>query len=76
MPEIEIECSCWYDNYKNIQRPNFQIVAFDMLITNRRQNYVMDGKNKSTFHTPYRVTATTFPIIGIILTDIFVCTLA
>jgi hypothetical protein len=46
-----------------------------ILITNRLLDYVMDGKDKSTFHAPYHVTAITFLIIGIIVTGIFVCTL-
>ncbi len=56
--------------YKNIQWPKFQVVVIDMLITNRRLNYLIDGKDKSTFHAPYHVTAITFLIIGIIATSI------
>ncbi|MFL6399924.1 MAG: hypothetical protein ACJ72J_10155 [Nitrososphaeraceae archaeon] len=44
-------------------------------IPNRRLDYVMDGKDKSTFHAPYHVTAITLLIIGIIATGISVCTL-
>jgi hypothetical protein len=54
--------------YKNIQWPKFQVVVIDMLITNRRLNYLIDGKDKPTFHTTYHVTAITFLIIGIIIT--------
>jgi pimeloyl-ACP methyl ester carboxylesterase len=56
--------------YKNIQWPKFQVVVIDMLITNRRLNYLIDGKDKSTFHAPYHVTAITFLLIGIIVTGI------
>jgi alpha/beta hydrolase family protein len=42
-----------------------------MIITNRRLNYLIDGKDKSTFHTSsHHVTAITFLIIGIIATSI------
>ena len=57
--------------YKNIQWPKFQVVVIDMIITNRRLNYLIDGKDKSTFHTSsHHVTAITFLIIGIIATSI------
>jgi hypothetical protein len=61
--------------YKNIQWPKFQVVVIDMLITNRRLNYLIDGKDKPAFHASHHVTAITFLIIGIIATGIFVCTL-
>ena len=62
--------------YKNIQWPIFQVVVIDMLITNRRLNYLIDGKDKSTFHASHHATTITFLIIGIIATGIlFVCTL-
>ena len=35
----------------------------------------MVGKDKSTFHAPYHLTTTTFLMIGVIVTGIFVCTL-
>src|ERR687895_2910870 len=42
-----------------------------MLITNRRLNYLIDGKDKSTFHASHHhVTAITFLLIGIIATSI------
>src|SRR5919109_5353273 len=56
--------------YYKIQWPKFQIVVIDMLITNRRLNYVMDGKDKPAFHASHHVTAITFLIIGIIATSI------
>jgi hypothetical protein len=59
--------------YKNIQWPKFQVVVIDMLITNRRLNYLIDGKDKPAFHASHHVTAITFLIIGIIATGIFVC---
>ena len=47
-----------------------------MLITNRRADSVMVGKDKPTFHASHHVTAITFLIIGIITTSIlFVFTL-
>src|ERR687890_2623761 len=47
-----------------------------MLITNRRLNYLIDGKDKSTFHASHHVTAITFLLIGIITISIlFVFTL-
>ena len=47
-----------------------------MLITNRRLNYLIDGKDKSTFHASHHVIAITFLLIGIITTSIlFVFTL-
>jgi hypothetical protein len=47
-----------------------------MLTTNRRLNYLIDEKDKSTFHASHHVTTITFLIIGIIATGIlFVCTL-
>ncbi|HYX72566.1 MAG TPA: hypothetical protein VE732_07330, partial [Nitrososphaera sp.] len=62
--------------YKNIQWSKFQIVVIDMLITNRRLNYLIDGKDKSTFHASRHMTAITFLLIGIITTSIlFVFTL-
>jgi hypothetical protein len=62
--------------YKNIQWPKFQVVVIDMLITNRRLNYLIDRKDKSTFHASHHVTAITFLLIGIITTSIlFVFTL-
>src|ERR671919_1192858 len=62
--------------YKNIQWPKFQVVVIDMLITNRRLNYLIDGKDKSTFHASHHLTAITFLTIGIITTSIlFVFTL-
>jgi pimeloyl-ACP methyl ester carboxylesterase len=54
--------------YKNIQWPKFRAVVIDMLITNRQLNYVMDKKDKSTFHASHHVTAITFLLIGIITT--------
>jgi hypothetical protein len=54
--------------YKNIQWPKFQVVVIDMLITNRRLNYLIDGKDKPSFHASHHVTAITFLIIGIIIT--------
>jgi pimeloyl-ACP methyl ester carboxylesterase len=53
--------------YKYIQWPKFQVVVIDMLITNRRLNYLIDGKDKSTFHASHHVTAITFLLIGIII---------
>jgi pimeloyl-ACP methyl ester carboxylesterase len=41
-----------------------------MLITNRRLNYLMDGKDKPAFHASHHVTAITFLLIGIIVTSI------
>src|ERR671919_2232902 len=62
--------------YKNIQWPKFQVVVINMLITNRRLNYLIDGKDKSTFHASHHVTAITFLLIGIITISIlFVFTL-
>src|SRR5919112_2639019 len=62
--------------YKNIQWPKFQVVVIDMLITNRRLNYLIDSKDKSTFHASHHVTAITFLLIGIITISIlFVFTL-
>src|SRR5919106_4194645 len=47
-----------------------------MLITNRRLNYLIDGKDKSTFHASHHVIAITFLLIGIITISIlFVFTL-
>src|ERR671921_1783119 len=54
--------------YKNIQWPKFQVLVIDMLITNRRLNYLVDGKDKSSFHASRHLTATTFLMIGIITT--------
>jgi pimeloyl-ACP methyl ester carboxylesterase len=56
--------------YKNIQWPKFQVVVIDMLITNRRLNYLIDGKDKPAFHASHHVTAITFLLIGIIATGI------
>src|SRR5919112_1284325 len=56
--------------YKNIQWPKFQVVVIDMLITNRRLNYLIDGKDKPTFHASHHMTAITFLLIGIIATGI------
>ena len=56
--------------YKNIQWPKFQVVVIDMLITNRRLNYLIDGKDKFTFHASHHVTTIRFLIIGIIATNI------
>jgi pimeloyl-ACP methyl ester carboxylesterase len=41
-----------------------------MLITNRRLNYLIDGKDKPAFHASHHVTAITFLLIGIIVTSI------
>ncbi len=41
-----------------------------MLITNRRLNYLIDGKDKFTFHASHHVTTIMFLIIGIIATSI------
>src|ERR687897_3740850 len=54
--------------YKNIQWPKFQVVVINMLITNRRLNYLIDGKDKPSFHASHHVTAITFLLIGIIIT--------
>src|SRR5919112_5396423 len=62
--------------YKNIQWPESQVLVIDMLITNRRLNYLVDGKDKSTFHASRHMTAITFLLIGIITISIlFVFTL-
>jgi pimeloyl-ACP methyl ester carboxylesterase len=53
--------------YKYIQWAKFQVVVIDMLITNRRLSYLIDGKDKSTFHASHHVTAITFLLIGIII---------
>ncbi len=47
----------------------------DILIDTGQLNYVMDRKDKSSFHAPYHLTATTFLLIGVIVTWIFACTL-
>ena len=43
--------------------------------TTLQLEYVMDWTGKSTFHAPYHLTTTTFLMIGVIVTGIFVCTL-
>jgi hypothetical protein len=41
-----------------------------MLITNQQLNYLIDGKDKFTFHASHHVTTIRFLIIGIIATSI------
>jgi len=43
--------------------------------TTLQLEYVMDWKDKSAFHAPYHLTATTFLMVGVIVTGIFVSTL-